>query len=141
MALTERDGDRGARKPRWRERVRALKREIHVLYLASRHPGTPWYTKGLMFLVVAYAVSPVDLIPDFVPVLGYVDDMILLPLGIMLACRLIPATVLAQCREEADKRVTDPAFVRTGAALVVGAWVVTMLVLVRIAAGLLGHGG
>ncbi len=87
-----------------KQRARALKAETYVLYLAARHPGTPWYAKLLVAAIVAYAFSPIDLIPDFVPVLGYLDDLILIPLGIALAIRLVPAEVLAECRARAQER-------------------------------------
>lgn len=89
----------------WSERLkqwaRRLKLELWVLYLAWREPQVAWYARLLALLVVAYAFSPIDLIPDFVPVLGYLDDLVLLPLGIWLAIRLIPPPVLAACRERA----------------------------------------
>lgn len=75
-----------------------------VLSLAMKHPDTPWPAKVVAALVVAYALSPLDLIPDFVPVLGYLDDLILLPLGIALAIRLIPAAVLEECRRRAKEK-------------------------------------
>lgn len=87
----------------WKDRVRALKRETFTLYLACRHPNVPWYAKLLALIVVAYALSPIDLIPDFIPVLGYLDDMILIPLGLMLVIRLIPADVLAECRQQSEQ--------------------------------------
>lgn len=87
-----------------KQRARALKAETYVLYLAARHPGTPWYAKLLVAGIVAYAFSPIDLIPDFVPVLGYLDDLVLIPLGIMLAIRLLPPEVLAECRARAQER-------------------------------------
>ena len=68
----------------WKDRVKVLKRETFTLYLACRHPGVPWYAKLLALIVVAYALSPIDLIPDFIPVLGYLDDLVLIPLGLML---------------------------------------------------------
>ena len=82
----------------FKNRVRALKREVRALVLAARDPRTPWYAKWLVVGVVAYALSPVDLIPDFIPVLGQLDDLILVPLGIVIAIRLIPPQVLAECR-------------------------------------------
>lgn len=85
-----------------RKHARLLKMEIQALYLAARHPLTPWYAKLLVTAVVAYALSPIDLIPDFIPVLGYLDDLILLPLGIAWAIRLIPLTVMTECRERAQ---------------------------------------
>ena len=89
----------------WKQRVRSLKRETYALYLAYRHPETPVAAKVVAIVVVAYALSPIDLIPDFIPVLGYLDDLLLVPLGIALAIRLIPASVLAQCRAEAQRPV------------------------------------
>jgi uncharacterized membrane protein YkvA (DUF1232 family) len=91
---------------RWRRRARRLKREVYALYLAARDPRVPWYARLLVGGVVAYALSPLDLIPDVIPVLGYLDDMVLIPLGIALALRLIPPPVLAECRREAQ-RVMD----------------------------------
>ena len=85
----------------WKERVRKLKRESLALYLACKDPRTPWYAKALAALIVAYAFSPIDLIPDFVPVLGYLDDLILVPLGIALALRLIPEQVMSESRDQA----------------------------------------
>lgn len=78
-----------------------LKREIFALYLAVRDPRTPWYAKVLVACVVAYALSPIDLIPDPIPVLGYLDDLVLLPLGIWLALRMIPLEVMQDCRARA----------------------------------------
>ncbi len=83
----------------WKERAKELKTEIHALLIAYRDPRTPWLAKGLVLLVVAYALSPIDLIPDFIPLLGYLDDLILLPLGIALAIRLIPMDVLDEARK------------------------------------------
>ncbi len=82
---------------RLKQRAKALKGETYVLYLAARHPATPWYAKLLVAVIVAYAFSPIDLIPDFVPVLGYLDDLVLIPLGIALAIKLVPQAVLDEC--------------------------------------------
>src|SRR4029450_6660515 len=79
--------------------ARLVKRDIHALYLCSRDPRVPWHAKGLAIFVAAYARYPIDLIPDFVPVLGYLDDVILVPVGIWLVVRLIPAHVMAEQRE------------------------------------------
>lgn len=86
----------------WKERVKSLKKETFTLYLACRHPGVSWYAKALALLVVGYALSPIDLVPDFIPILGYLDDLILIPLGIMLVIRMIPAEVLAECRQKSE---------------------------------------
>jgi len=84
-----------------KQRARQLKTETFVLYLAARDRRTPWYAKLLVAGIVAYALSPIDLIPDFVPILGYLDDLILIPLGIAWAIKLIPPPVLAECRARA----------------------------------------
>ena len=86
-----------------KQRARHLKAETFALYLAARDPRTPWYAKLLVAGIVAYAVSPIDLIPDFVPVLGYWDELILIPAGIALAIRLVPDSVLADCRAKAQE--------------------------------------
>lgn len=91
----------------WRSRARQIKIETYTLWLAYRHPRTPWYAKLIAACVVGYAFSPIDLIPDFIPVLGYVDDLILLPLGIMLALKLIPPPVLEACRLQARERMAQ----------------------------------
>ena len=85
----------------WREKARALKRETYAVYLACRDPRVPWYGRFLAACVVAYAFSPIDLIPDFVPVLGYLDDLILIPLGIAAVLKTIPPEVMAECRDRA----------------------------------------
>src|SRR5215813_8553293 len=85
-------------KDRLRDWARVIKRDVHALYLASRDPRVPWYAKALAIVVAGYALSPIDLIPDFVPVLGYLDDVILVPLGILLVVKLIPPEVMAEHR-------------------------------------------
>lgn len=86
---------------RLRARARTLKRELYALYLAMRDPRTPWHARAVAVAVLAYALSPIDLIPDFIPVIGLLDDLILVPFGIALALRLIPAPVMAEARERA----------------------------------------
>lgn len=90
----------------WSENLRAwvhrVKRDGVTLWFALRHPDTPWLVKGLAALVVAYALSPIDLIPDFIPVLGYLDDVLLLPILIWLAMRLIPAGIRQECQRQGD---------------------------------------
>jgi uncharacterized membrane protein YkvA (DUF1232 family) len=92
----------------WRARARALKREVFALYFACRDPRVPWYAKALAGCVVAYAFSPIDLIPDPVPVLGYLDDLVLIPLGVIAVRWMIPAAVLAECRARADTLAQKP---------------------------------
>jgi uncharacterized membrane protein YkvA (DUF1232 family) len=84
-----------------KEKAKKLKQELVVLHLAYGHPKTPWTAKALIVLVISYALSPIDLIPDFIPVLGLLDDIILLPLGIYWAIRLIPKEVLDESRIQA----------------------------------------
>lgn len=96
------DSDSGGVIANWKLRVKRIKSKTYALYLACRDPRTPWYAKLFVALIVAYALSPVDLIPDFIPVLGYLDDLILLPLGIALAVRMIPKTVMEECSAKAE---------------------------------------
>ncbi|MGG5252521.1 YkvA family protein [Neobacillus sp. SM06] len=86
-----------------KSKARKLKQDLFVLVEAYKHPATPLYVKILAVMIVAYAFSPIDLIPDFIPVLGYLDDLILLPLGIMLVLKLIPKEILEDCREKVEK--------------------------------------
>jgi len=88
-------------RERWRERARDLKREVYALYFAVRDPRVPWYAKALAACVVAYACSPIDLIPDPIPILGYLDDLVLIPLGVLAVRALIPEAVLEDCRVRA----------------------------------------
>jgi membrane protein DedA with SNARE-associated domain/uncharacterized membrane protein YkvA (DUF1232 family) len=105
-------GRLGARVREW---AGALRRDVHAVYLAARDPRVPWYAKGLALLIAAYAVSPVDLIPDFIPVLGHLDDVILIPLGIWLLLRLLPAEVLDEHRRQAETSAARPTDWRIGA--------------------------
>lgn len=90
-----------------RQRARQLKRETYVLLLAYRHPQTPWYAKAVTGLVLFYAFSPIDIIPDFIPVLGYLDDVILVPAGIAISLKLIPPDVMMECRTQAAKQAAS----------------------------------
>jgi uncharacterized membrane protein YkvA (DUF1232 family) len=105
----------------WRDRARALKREVLVLYFAVRDPRTPLAAKIVAGLVVAYALSPIDLIPDFIPVLGYLDDLILVPLGIALCLRLIPEPILVESRLRAATLAAKPRSY-AAAALIIALW-------------------
>ncbi|NPD28933.1 YkvA family protein [Corallococcus exiguus] len=116
---------------RWRQKVRQLKTEVAALFIAARHPGVPWYAKLLAAVVVAYAPSPVDLIPDFIPVLGLLDDLILVPLGILLVRRLIPPAVLAECRDRARQEANLRKTSWAAGAVIITLWVLLALLLVR----------
>jgi len=85
----------------WKEKAKQLKTDTYALYLAYKDPRTPWYTKVFIAIIVGYALSPIDLIPDFIPVLGYLDDLIIIPAGISLSLKMIPKEVLEECREKA----------------------------------------
>jgi uncharacterized membrane protein YkvA (DUF1232 family) len=106
-------------------RARRIKRDAVTLWFAGKNPRTPWYAKALGMFVVAYALSPIDLIPDFIPVLGYVDDVLLLPVLIWLTIKLLPSEVLAECRAQAEEwmqaKGSSPRS-RAGALLIVVLW-------------------
>src|SRR5574341_877429 len=85
----------------WKQRAGQLKIEVYAIWLAYRDPRVPWYARIFAACVVGYAFSPIDLIPDPVPVLGYLDDLVLIPLGVALALKMIPPQVMAECREKA----------------------------------------
>ena len=90
---------------RWKQKANELRADTYALYFAARDPRVPWYAKLLAAVVVAYAISPIDLIPDFIPVLGYLDDLVLIPLGIALILKMIRPSVLAECKEKARTRI------------------------------------
>src|ERR1700680_5048799 len=109
----------------WSERARRLKREAVAVSLAVRHPRVPWYPRAVGACFVAYALSPIDLIPDFIPVLGYLDDLVLVPLGLLLMLRLIPAEVLAEHRAAAADLIERPVSY-VGAVAVILIWLLSL---------------
>ena len=113
--------------------ARRLKVEVYALYLAYKDPRVPWYARVLAAVVVGYAFSPIDLIPDPVPVLGYLDDLILIPLGIALAIKMIPQPVLAECREKA-RDAKDRPVNKVAAAIIVIVWIALAALAVRFVA-------
>src|SRR3954447_11324357 len=125
----------------WKDRVKRLKTEVYALYLACKDPRVPWYAKLLALLVVGYAFSPIDLIPDPIPVLGYLDDLILIPLGVALAVRMIPEDVLYESRQKAREMVErgERPVSRAAAAVIVVLWlalaVLGVLVVARMVRG------
>lgn len=115
---------------RIKTRAKQLKREIMALWFAARDPRTPWYAKGLALLVTAYAFSPIDLIPDFIPLIGYLDDLVLIPAGIALSIKLVPPEVMQACREKADLETQKP--VSIAGAVVIGLiWLVILFLIGR----------
>ena len=104
------------RVKRW---ARSLKRDVVALWLAARDSRTPWYAKALAAFIAAYALSPIDLIPDFIPVLGYLDDLLIVPLGIALAVRLIPVELMTELREDASRRGKQPRSLVTATIIII----------------------
>jgi len=109
---------------RLRDWARSLKGDVHALWIAARDPRTPWYAKALALAVAAYALSPIDLIPDFIPVIGYLDDAIVVPLGILLVVRMIPPALMQEFRQQAAARSRP-----------VSRWAAAVFILVWVAAG------
>ena len=115
----------------WKEKVKRLKTDVYALYLAFKDRGTPWYAKAFIILVVAYALSPVDLIPDFIPVIGYLDDLILVPAGIYLAIKIVPGDILTECRKRAvtEKLSTKARII--AAAVVILTWLLVLYLIIK----------
>lgn len=113
---------------RWKEAAKQLKQEVNTVYWAARHPRTPWWAKAWILLVVAYVLSPIDLIPDFIPVLGYLDDLLLIPLGLYFAVKLIPADVLEESRKLASEKPAS-SLQLLGAAIIIFFWIVVILLI------------
>jgi uncharacterized membrane protein YkvA (DUF1232 family) len=110
---------------RW---ARRIKRDVMSVYFAARDPRTPWAVRMLAFAVAAYALSPIDLIPDFIPILGYLDDLLIVPLGLLLVMKFTPEAVLADARARADTLLERPSS-RGMAALIILIWVVCLVAL------------
>jgi uncharacterized membrane protein YkvA (DUF1232 family) len=112
----------------WKKQARALKIQALALYYAYRDPRTPWYARIFTGFIVAYAFSPIDLIPDFIPVLGYLDDLVILPLGVLLALKMIPAQVMVDSRAKAEQALDEgqPQY-RFMAILIVALWIILLL--------------
>src|SRR5436309_2502667 len=105
-----------------------VRRDGHAIYLASRDPRVPWYAKALALAVAGYALSPIDLIPDFIPVFGYLDDLIVVPLGIWLVVSLIPDEIMVEYRAKADEAKQRPAS-RAGMVAIILLWIIGALAL------------
>ena len=104
---------------RWKQKSRQIKIEIYALYLAYRDPRVPWYAKAFVALVVGYAFSPIDLIPDFIPVLGYLDDLVLIPLGVFIALKMVPEKVMEDCRTRSKEVMSEKKPINRAAAIVI----------------------
>lgn len=106
--------------------IHRAKRDVLALYLAARDPRVPWYARAMAAVVAAYALSPIDLIPDFIPVLGYLDDAILIPLGVLAVVRMVPDDVMADLRQQAEYRLRQRPSSTTAAVVVVVVWIFVM---------------
>lgn len=111
----------------WKQRVRRINAEAFALFLACRDPRTPWYAKAFALCVVAYAFSPIDLIPDFIPVLGYLDDLLITPGGLWLAIRLIPPEVLEEARGKVSGSGVERSVRYIGLAMILVVWIVILI--------------
>ncbi len=112
----------------WKQKARWLKLQTYALYFAYRDARTPWYARAFSVLVVAYAFSPIDLIPDFIPVLGYLDDLVIIPLGVWLALKLVPAQVMADCRQQAEASLGEgKARFKFMAVIFIAVWVLVVV--------------
>lgn len=117
----------------WKQKVRELKIEVYTLYLAYKDPRVPLYARFFAACVVGYAFSPIDLIPDPIPILGYLDDLILIPLGVILAIKMIPPVVLNECRERVQEEMKRGKPVNwAAAAVIISIWVSLALMAVRL---------
>ena len=117
---------------KWKRRAGLLKQEVHAIYLAAKDPRVPWYAKLLAACVVAYAFSPIDLIPDFIPVLGYLDDLVLVPLGIYLVLKMIPDEVMAECRAKAQLTLSQKKSNWLAATVIITIWIFLAVVGVQL---------
>ncbi len=123
----------------WQQRARQLKTETYALYLAYKDPGVPWYAKIFVACVVGYAFSPIDLIPDFIPVLGYLDDLVIIPLGVALALRMVPPPVMAASRARAQEVMREGKPVsRAAAAVIVAIWLLLAALGIAIVVRIIG---
>ena len=111
----------------WKLRARQRSAQTYALYLAYRHPRTPWYAKVFAALVVGYVFSPIDPIPDFIPGVGLLDEMLVVPIGVLIAAKMVPADVFAECQQKARERAEKPVS-RAAALVVVGVWLLCVAV-------------
>lgn len=117
----------------WKQRARQLKAEVYALYVAYRDPRVPWYARAFAACVVGYAFSPIDLIPDPIPILGYLDDLVLIPVGIKLALSMIPAEVMTDSRERAQEIIRQGKPVnRVAAIVIVAVWLVSAIAIIAV---------
>lgn len=116
----------------WRQKVGALKTEVYALYLAYRDPRVHWYAKVVLASVIGYAISPIDLIPDFIPVLGYLDDLVIVPAGVWLAVKMIPPSVMRECREKARTESISSRVKWVVALAIIAVWILVLYLAVKL---------
>lgn len=113
-------------------KVKQLKKQIIIVYLAYMHKDVVWYKKAFLLLILIYAISPIDIIPDFIPIFGMLDDLILIPLGIIIAIKMIPRNIWAECEIQAEKGVTiEIKYKRMGAALIIIIWIGVLILIIK----------
>lgn len=123
----------------WKHRARELKIQVYAVYLAYRDPRVPLYARIFAACVVGYAFSPIDLIPDPIPILGYLDDLVIVPLGIALALKMIPPDVLAECQEKSrDAMKQGKPVNKIAAAIIIAIWILLAVLVVRVILDFLG---
>jgi len=116
----------------WRGKARQLRTEVYALYLAFRDQRVPWYAKAFIIVIVAYVLSPIDLIPDFIPVLGYLDDLVLIPAGVYLALKMIPKEVLQECRQRVGSEPLSTKSKWVAAAVIISIWLLVVHMIAKI---------
>lgn len=115
-----------------KEKAKQLKKQIVIVYLAYMHKDVKWYIKAFLLIILIYAVSPIDIIPDFIPVLGLLDDIILIPAGILLAIKMIPKSIWEECRKKAESGVTiDDRYKKIGSVFIITIWVIIIALIIN----------
>ena len=114
-----------------KEEIRKLKTDTYALYLCYKDPRVPWYAKVFMAVVIGYAISPIDLIPDFIPVLGYLDDLIIVPAGIYLAIKMIPRGIMEECREKATSNPFSRRAKWIMAGIIISIWILVIILAIK----------
>ncbi len=115
----------------WKQRAKQLKNEVRALCIAYSDPRVPWYAKVFMAVVIGYAISPIDLIPDFIPVLGYLDDLIIVPAGIYLAIKMIPRGIMEECREKATSNPFSRRAKWIMAGIIISIWILVIILAIK----------
>jgi uncharacterized membrane protein YkvA (DUF1232 family) len=118
-------------KTSWKDKAKHLKTEVHALYLACRDPRVPWYVKTLMALIIGYAISPIDLIPDFIPILGQIDDLLILPLAISIVIKMIPKNVMNECRYKSRNEPVNTKTKWIIALIIISIWILTIYLVIQ----------